>query len=160
MPSPRPKPTALRVIEGNRSRRPLPQKEPKPRLGLPPAPAHLDARAIAEWNRITPELHAIGVLSVIDGAVLAAYCMAYSRWAEAEEAIARMKARDQLTGALMIKTSNGNAIQNPLVGTANKAMLLMCRFAIEYGLTPSSRTTIEARPYEDEETRANPEKYF
>jgi P27 family predicted phage terminase small subunit len=155
----RPKPTALRVIEGNRSGRPLPKHEPKPRLGLPPAPPHLDARARAEWDRITPELHAIGMLTVIDGAVLAAYCMAYSRWAEAEAAIARMKARDELTGALMIKTTNGNAIQNPLVGTAHKAMLLMCRFAVEYGLTPAARAHIDALPLNDSNGQDS-EKYF
>jgi hypothetical protein len=32
-----------------------------------------------------------------------------------------MAEKHQLTGGLMIKTSNGNAIQNPLVGTANRA---------------------------------------
>ncbi|MEM5297646.1 phage terminase small subunit P27 family [Burkholderia sp. JPY481] len=155
----RPKPTALRVIEGNRGGRPLPKHEPKPRRGLPPAPPHLDTRARAEWNRLVPELHSIGMLTVIDGGVLAAYCMAYSRWIEAEDAIARMKERDQLTGALMIKTTNGNAIQNPLVGTAHKAMLLMCRFAVEYGLTPAARANVEARPYDDDEGDG-PEKYF
>jgi P27 family predicted phage terminase small subunit len=155
----RPKPTALRVIEGNRSGRPLPKNEPKPRRGLPPAPSHLDAVARAEWERVTPELQAIGMLTVIDGAVLAAYCMAFSRWSEAESAIARMKARDQLTGALMIKTSNGNAIQNPLVGTANKAMLLMARFAVEYGLTPAARAHIDAMPRDDDD-RNEAEKYF
>ena len=32
-----------------------------------------------------------------------------------------MAERDLLTSGLMIKTTGGNAIQNPLVGTANKA---------------------------------------
>lgn len=63
----------------------------------------------------------LGILSEIDRAALAAYAMAYGRWVQAERAIAKMAEKDQLTGGLMIKTSNGNAIQNPLVGTANKA---------------------------------------
>ena len=45
----------------------------------------------------------------------------YGRWVQAEKAIAAMAKNDQVFGAFMIKTTNGNAIQNPLVGTANKA---------------------------------------
>jgi len=53
-----------------------------------------------------------------------------------------MAERDRLTGGLMIKTSNGNAIQNPLVGIANKAMADMVRYAAEFGMTPSARSRI------------------
>jgi P27 family predicted phage terminase small subunit len=145
-PGKKPKPTALKLIQGNPGRRPLPKNEPKPRAGIPPCPAHLDERARIEWERITPELNAAGLLTTIDGAVLAAYCMAYARWMDAEAALARMKARDELNSALMIKTKNGNAIQNPLVGVANRAMLLVHRFAAEYGMTPAARARIEAEP--------------
>ena len=53
-----------------------------------------------------------------------------------------MAERDQLTGGLTIKTTNGNAIQNPLVGMANRAMADMVRYATEFGMTPSSRSRI------------------
>ncbi|WP_233866656.1 phage terminase small subunit P27 family [Paraburkholderia adhaesiva] len=139
----RPKPTALKVITGNPGGRPLPEREPKPRTGVLRRPRHLDANACAEWDRLVPELRVAGILTSIDVAVLAAYCMAYSRWIDAEEAIQRMKVRDQLTSALMIKTTNGNAIQNPLVGVANRAMLIMSRLASEFGMTPAARTRIE-----------------
>ena len=46
----------------------------------------------------------------------------------------------------MIKTTNGNAIQNPLVGTANKAATDMVRFAAEFGMTPSARSRINVTP--------------
>lgn len=81
-----------------------------------------------------------------DRASLAADCQAYGRWATAERAIAEMGKRDLLTGGLMIKTSNGNAIQNPLVGTANKAMSDLVRYAAEFGMTPSARSRIIAAP--------------
>ena len=68
---------------------------------------------------MSEDLHRIGLLTGIDRAPLAAYCQAYGRWVRAERAIARMAARDELTGGLMIRTTNGNAIQNPLIGTAN-----------------------------------------
>ena len=44
----------------------------------------------------------------------------------------------------MIKTSNGNLVQNPLVGTANKAMSEMMRYAVEFGMTPSARSRVDA----------------
>ncbi|WP_250532424.1 phage terminase small subunit P27 family [Caballeronia sp. ATUFL_F1_KS39] len=142
------KPTALRLIEGNREKRPISKNEPKPRVGVPTPPPHLIGYALEEWERITPELFASGVLTMIDGAMLAAYCQAYARWREAEEALARMKARDRLTNSLMIKTKNGNAIQNPLVGVANRSMMLMHRFANEFGMSPAARARLEVDPHE------------
>ena len=93
-------------------------------------------------------LHKIGLLSEVDRAALAAYAQADGRWVQAERAIAKMAEKDQLTGGLMIKTSNGNAIQNPLVGTANKAASDMMRYAAEFGMTPSARTRIETKACE------------
>jgi P27 family predicted phage terminase small subunit len=158
MPNPR-KPTALRIIEGNRGHRPLPKHEPKPRRGIPQPPAHLDAYARAEWDRITPELDAIGMLSAIDGTALAAYCQCVSRWMQAEEAIQRMKARDKLTSALMIKTTNGNAIQNPLIGVANRAMHMAIRFAAEFGMSPAARARLSALP-DEPNPEGRKENYF
>jgi P27 family predicted phage terminase small subunit len=156
----RAKPTALRLIEGNRSKRPLPKNEPHPRSGIPQPPKHLDAYAMAEWNRIAPELEAIGLLSTIDGSALAAYCQCISRWMQAEEALARMKARDKLTSGLMIKTSNGNVIQNPLLGVANRAMLMAIRFSCEFGMSPAARARLSAMPHEPGKENGAKESYF
>ena len=160
MPQPR-KPTALRIIEGNREKRPIPKNEPKPRRAIPVPPAHLDAYALDEWNRITPELDAIGMLTAIDGTALAGYCVCVSRWRQAEEAIQRMKKRDALTSALMIKTTNGNAIQNPLIGVANRAMLMAIRFAGEFGMSPAARARLsDILPDNDGNTGKGKQSYF
>lgn len=140
----KPKPTHLKLVTGNPGRRPLNKSEPKPTLELPTPPAELSEDAAAEWGRVSVALHKAGLLSGIDRAALAAYCQAYGRWVKAERAIAEMGKRDPLTGGLMIKTTNGNAIQNPLVGTANKAMADMVRYAAEFGMTPSARSRIKA----------------
>ena len=86
----------------------------------------------------------LGILTGVDRAALAAYCQAWGRWRQAERALAAMAALDPVTGALMIKTKEGNAIQNPLVGVANKAMADMVRYAAEFGMTPSARTRVQA----------------
>jgi len=74
---------------------------------------------------------------------------------QAERALARMAERDLLTGGLMIRTTGGNAIQNPLVGTANKTMADMMRYAAEFGMTPSARSRIvaESPPSDDDPAR-------
>ena len=86
----------------------------------------------------------LGILTQIDRAALAAYCQAYGRWAQAERALARMAERDKATAGIIIKTKSGNAIQNPLVGAANKAMADTVRYAAEFGMTPSARSRISA----------------
>jgi P27 family predicted phage terminase small subunit len=62
----------------------------------------------------------------------------------AEEAIARMAARDELTGALLIKDRDGQARTNPLVRVARDAADAMLRFAGEFGMTPVARSRLAA----------------
>ena len=82
----------------------------------------------------------------IDRAPFAAYCQAYGRWAQAEKSLIRMAAKDDINHALLTNTRNGMAIQNPMVGLANKAKADMMRHATEFGMTPSSRSRVNATP--------------
>ncbi len=140
----KPKPSGLKLVTGtDRADRRNPE-EPKPQPACPDPPGHLKGEARAEWDRVCVQLVTLGILSQIDRAALAAYCQAYGRWIQAETALDRMADRDAVTQGLMIKTQGGNAIQNPLVGTANKAMSDMIRYAAEFGMTPSARSRIRA----------------
>lgn len=132
----KPKPTKLKLIEGNPGRRPLNQDEPKPALEAlcPDPPEHLGEVAQQEWRRVSEELHRLGLLTRVDSTALAAYCQSYERWVQAERAIAKV--------GLLTKTTGGNAVQNPLIGIANRSMELMYRFLVEFGMTPSSRSRI------------------
>ncbi len=134
MANPRPKPTAIRILEGNPSRRPLPQREPKPDRTMPVPPVVLGAIAMEEWHRMAPELQRIGVLTMADRTNLAAYCKLYERWVLAEQ-----KVNEE---GLTVETFNGYVIHNPHIGIANTALGLMLKYMIELGLTPSSRTRI------------------
>lgn len=136
----KPRPTELKRILGNPGKRRLNDAEPVPISARPEPPEHLNDDAKQEWVRVSEELYNLGLLSNIDRASLAAYCQCYSRWVQAENALAAMAAHDALTGGLMIRTQKGNAIQNPLVGTANVAMAGMLRYASEFGMTPTARS--------------------
>lgn len=155
----KPTPTHLKLVTGNPGRRPLNKAEAPVKIALPSPPPHLADEAKVEWGRVSEELFTAGLLSIIDRAALAAYCQAYARWVLAEQAISRMAEKDLLTGGLLIKTSNGNAIQNPLVGTANKAAADMVRYATEFGMTPSARSRIAAQP-PDGKTKAPGAEFF
>jgi P27 family predicted phage terminase small subunit len=138
------KPTHLKLVQGDihHSRHNKKEAKPKPILPEPPPELSEDARAL--WDKTALRLHACGLLTEIDGTVLAAYCQAYGRWAQAERGLADMRRLDPVTSGLMIRTKQGNVIQNPLVGTANKAMNDMVRFAVELGMSPSARSRVQA----------------
>lgn len=143
---PKPKPTALRLLQGGASSRGVRENEPQPPKPeeRPAPPIYLKGYALEEWDRVIDDLYATGCYANVDETMLAAYCMAYMRWRLAEESWSKMAEVDPTTHGAMIKTSNGNAIQNPIVGVASSARRDMLRLAAEFGLTPSSRTQIDA----------------
>jgi len=49
---PKPKPTAIKILEGNPGKRPLNLNEPKPLQIAPECPDWLLAEAKKEWNRL------------------------------------------------------------------------------------------------------------
>lgn len=146
----KPKPTALRLVTGNPGKRALNKREPKIDLARPLPPPFLNDDAKVEWGRVIEVLYTAGLMTRLDAAALAAYCQAYGRWAQAERAILRAQEKGELNGLLM-KTMNGNVIQHTLVGTANKAMQDMVRYAVEFGMTPSARSRVNASPDGKEE---------
>jgi P27 family predicted phage terminase small subunit len=142
----KPKPTALRRAQGNPGHRPLNNNEPKP-TGIPLCPSHLNEVAKREWRRIAPELIALGLLTKIDRAALAAYCVSYSRWVAAEQSV------DKFGTVIKLKNSD-TPLRNPHVTIANAALDQMRKFLVEFGMTPSSRSRIQAAPTEAKDTFA------
>ena len=130
----KPKPTALKLIDGNPGKRPINANEPKTTGGKPTCPSHLSPTAKSEWKRISGTLHEMGILTAVDRAALAAYCQAYARWVDAEKKLAATPA--------LIKTPSGYVQQSPWLSVANKQMELMGRFMAELGITPASRSRI------------------
>jgi len=89
----KPKPTHLKLIEGNPGKRPIRTGPDRPATAMPEPPEHLNELARAEWERVAHGLHALRLLETVDRAALAAYCVAYARWVQAERAIAEMAKR-------------------------------------------------------------------
>lgn len=151
-----PKPTAVKRLDGNPGRRRLNDHEPQPDGGAPQKPLFVTADIYASelWDQLAPQLHNMGVLTVVDGIAFAAFCFAYARWRRAEEDLGRLSDQDPATHGVLIQTRNGNAVQNPLVGVANVSRRDMLRAASELGLTPASRSLLQIQPdFEDEISR-------
>ena len=133
-PGPRPTPTVLKLVKGEKKKSRINKNEPKPELKVPVCPHWLSGRAKHEWRRMVKELEPLGLLTKIDRAALAGYCDAYGRWADASQML-------QKTG-LIVKTPNDYPVQNPVLSIINKALAEMKGFLTEFGMTPSSRARV------------------
>ncbi len=80
----KPKPTHLTLVLGNPGKRPIRSGKDRPETSMPEPPEHLNADARAEWNRVAHDLYALRMLETVDRAALAAYCVAYAHWVQAD----------------------------------------------------------------------------
>lgn len=146
MSGPSPTPTALRLLRGNPGKRPLNDREPKPKRGLPAMPAHVkaDDEARREWQRMGKRLLALGLLTEIDRAAMAAYCVAWSRWVKAEEIVREW--------GLLVSGPHGSHARNPALKVAADAMALMLRVLPQFGMTPSSRSRLHVDAAQEEDS--------
>lgn len=134
MPGPPPKPTALKILEGNPGQRKLNTEEPKPTPGAPRPPADLKGEALAEWGRIVPELERLGLLSKLDRAYLVAYCEA---WASFDAARAAMVEHGPL-----VRGRDGGLVKNPAAAVMKDAADMMLKFGSRFGMSPSDRSRL------------------
>ncbi len=131
----KPKPTALKVLEGNPGKRPLNKNEPQPEKKAPRCPSWLEPEAKKEWKRMAKTLEAMGVLTQVDRTAFEGYCQAYARWKEAEEFLSKH--------GTIFKTPSGYIQQVPQVSIAQTDLKVMKDFCSEFGLTPAARTRIQ-----------------
>ena len=135
----KPKPTAIKELEGNPGKRPLNTMEPTPPNVSIHCPQYLLPDARKEWKRLAPILIQMGLLTAADVVPFAAYCTAFARWKEAEEEISRHGS--------IYKDNEGRIRPNPYIAIANQQLKEIKSFAAEFGLTPSNRSAMIANVY-------------
>ena len=131
----KPKPTALKRLEGNPGKRPLNRKEPVPEGDLFAAPQWLSPSQADGWAyAITNAPH--GLLKQLDRSTLAIWVVAEDLHREAAEKIA--------TYGLLTKSPNaGLPLQSPYLAILNKQAQIMLKAGSELGFSPSSRTRVQ-----------------
>lgn len=155
MPSPRPKPTALKLVTGNRGKRALPKKEPKPRRVVPACPSHLTDAAKVAWGSLCVILDRMGVLTEADAVALERLCDCYADILEAREALQRdgwTYWSESPTGVRLLKG-------NPAAGQLRAADAQFKSYLVEFGLTPAARTKVQS--LDDDDGQKDPlQSYF
>jgi P27 family predicted phage terminase small subunit len=161
----KPVPTALRILRGNPSGRPLPEpgSEPTPKNEAPEMPDFIkeDEIAVEEWDRITKELDTIGLLNKLDHALIESWVICYSRWINAEKKVLekgtlsitgqKITTKTKKDGTIEEVKSGGNVITSPYLWVANKSWQQLLKLASEMGMTPSARSRISITPKKKED---------
>ena len=123
---------------------------------VPDRPDWLLPEAAKEWVRLSPELIRLRVLTSADWGQFAAYCQNFARWVEAEQF---MKEH----GDTYVSRDDKGAVKGmgpvPQFGIAQKCLEKMHKFAVEFGLTPSSRARM-ALASKEEPSVVEQENYF
>ena len=150
----KPKPTRLRVIEGNRGKRPLNRKEPKAPRGIPPPFPHLSEKVKAAWMEIAVVLHDMRVLTLNHGHAL-------EQMAENLVEIRQLRRGIKKSGRFQtVRTTNGS--KKKIIHPAQLALSdgeKRFRAMIEqFGLTPSAASRVTVQP--DEEPRDPAAEFF
>ena len=130
----RPKPTAIRILEG--TQRGPAKREPSMPPGVPPMPERLkvDAVAVEKWQELASILTKMGVLTTGDGEALATLCEVHS--AE-QSCLLQLRA-----GGAVMHTDLGGVKPNPAGPMYRSLVAMKASLLSEFGLTPSSRTKL------------------
>jgi P27 family predicted phage terminase small subunit len=130
----KPKPAALRLLEGNPGRRPI-RDEPQPRYGAPARPRSLDVEARREWDRLAPEMARLKLLTVLDASLFTVYCAVYSHWLSCEKVISEQG---------MTQTSARGIVRiRPEARLALRYADQLRGIVSDFGMNPTSRTRLD-----------------
>ena len=152
-----PKPTAIRLLEGNAGKVKINPDEPKPRI-LPEydPPEDLPEQGKIIWKALSTELIRIGLLSVVDLEAFYRYIKYMLEYREMD-----VKIDDKYV--INIKNADGSVkyvMQNPYLTIRNRAATEMSRLEQQFGMTPSARArmigliTGAQKPKEDQDPYA------
>lgn len=127
------KPTALRMLHGDRKDR-INISEPSPPEQEIVCPDWASDAARTIWERLAPGLIERGVLTVWDVDGFLVLC----------EALARYRAATQLVnGSALLVQGGAGLMKNPALQVQADAERVFLQFAARFGLTPSDRQAIK-----------------
>ncbi|MBI3357922.1 MAG: P27 family phage terminase small subunit [Nitrospirae bacterium] len=139
----KPKPTALKVLQGNPGKRKLNTDEPEYAIGAPDKPDWLDQYASAEWDRLSAVMLEGRLLTKADWGILLSTCLAYSQMHRNELALQRYK-----SDSYIVVDQLGNRIPKSRPETIRKevARRQYVSFLAEMGQTTVSKTKVKRIP--------------
>ena len=145
------KPTRIRILEGNRGRRPLPVNEPQYPAGVPERPSGMSAGGRRIWDTLVGEMAASGVLRTVDALALMQLCEDQAMLDTLRKGMAEMtreiakKAKEkklELPGGPLIQLSRTIEGRRTL-STIRELSAQIIVQRREFGLTPASNGRVQ-----------------
>lgn len=133
---PAPRPTALRVLHGDRRDR-INDAEPQPAEGEVTAPEELSDDACAVWDQLALDLIRVGVLTAWDVPAFVMVCEALARYRQATKLVNG--------SALLVQGPNG-FVKNPALLVQREAEVTFAQLGARFGLTASDRSQLKVEP--------------
>ncbi len=126
----------LKKLHGNPGKRRLPATDLEGKGLLWAPPAWFDDEQREQWSHAL-QFAPPGLLTATDREVLVIWCVAAVELARAVVEVRKL--------GQVVKTKDGNAIQNPFLPIVNKQALIMLKAGAEMGFSPASRASLAAR---------------
>lgn len=145
-------PAVLKLLNGNRGKQSFGElmdevKNSGVPVAAPPMPTCLSDEAVAEWERIIPDLMLLGLISTLDGMALATYCEAAADWQRFRRRITEMNAKADSTDAGDVQTFATGAKQISVWRQlANDAEKRANAAGAQFGLSPMARRNLKTAP--------------
>jgi P27 family predicted phage terminase small subunit len=142
------KPTALKLVEGNRGKRAAPSQEPDPDyLADLTAPSHLTPAARDVWDQLAPQLRRSRLLTVVDVPMLEAGCEAIAQFRHAT----RKAAEQPVYGKVVASDADGQPREraeqiNPWLIVQSMAFKQSMAVLREFGMSPAARARVAVNP--------------
>jgi P27 family predicted phage terminase small subunit len=154
MSGPPPVPTKLKQLRGNPGHQKVNKREPQPKPCIPTRPEWMLPEAKREWNRIVPELAALGLISVLDRGAVAGGCQMWAMYVQAVKDIADNGTTFTITSvkktAKSTVTTAGYEGPRPAVAMMMKSWQQYLAFCARFGLTPADRSRLSVPEKQDD----------
>ena len=138
----KPKPTNLKLIQGTYRPDRANPSEPKPRAVIPPCPKFLQGEAKKQYQKTAKKLARIGLMTELDDLALSMLCQGWQEYLDNTEQVKK--------SGILVKSPNGFPVLNPYLIAANQAIKKVRSLLAEFGMTPASRSRIQATATSEE----------
>lgn len=144
------KPTELKVLEGNRGKRPLAvnlDSTFRPETGMPTVPKGLSPGARKVWKRLGAELLRYNLISVVYSDIFEELCETVADVKElrhsirAKQNLLRSEGKDPMA-AFTVMTPNGMPQQHPLYQILKSERQMMLSLLSKFGLSPAEQANV------------------
>ncbi|MDH4425080.1 MAG: P27 family phage terminase small subunit [Acidovorax sp.] len=145
------KPTELKVLEGNRGKRPLAlnlDSTFRPEAGMPSVPKDLSPGARKVWKRLGAELLRYNLISVVYSDLFEELCETISDVKDlrhsfrGKQKLLRASGKDA-SDAFTVLTPNGMPQQHPLYQILKSERQMMLSLMAKFGLSPAEQANVQ-----------------